>query len=99
MAGAVHKDANTGAPITTKNIVLETVEKRPTVTRIGEDGWIYTVTGTGKATIYQNGTAIPATWKKEGNSRTRYYDANGKETAFVAGPTWVEIIHPDTVVQ
>jgi hypothetical protein len=98
MAGQVHKDASTGAAITAKNIVLETVQRQPTITRINENGWIYTLTGTGKATVYENGVAIPATWKKDGTTRTRYYDTNGKEISFMAGTTWVEIIHPDTLI-
>lgn len=98
LAGQLHKDAVTGAAITAKNIVTETVQRQQTVTRIGEQGWIYTLTGSGKATVYQNGTSIPATWKKDGTNRTRYYDAAGKEISFVAGTTWVEIVHPDTPV-
>lgn len=98
MAGQVHKDADNGAAITAKNIVLETVQRRATVTRSNEQGWIYTLTGSGKATVYENGVAIAATWKKDGTARTRYYDANNKEIPFVAGTTWVEIIHPDTAV-
>lgn len=99
MAGAPHKDANTGTQITAKNIVLETVLRQPTVTRSNEQGWIYTTKGSGPAVIYQNGGKIEGTWKKDGTNRTRYYDAAGKEIAFVAGTTWVEIIHPDTPVQ
>jgi len=97
MAGAPHIDANTGQQIKVKNIVLETVQRQATVTKIGEEGWIYTTTGTGPAVIIQNGTAIKGTWKHDGD-RTRYYDSNGQEVHFVRGTTWVQIVHSDSAI-
>lgn len=98
MAGAPHKDAVTGEQITTKNIVIQTVQRKATVTRINEQGWIYTLTGSGPVTILENGTAIKGTWKRQGNERTRYYTADGTEISLVRGTTWVEVVHPDIKV-
>lgn len=95
MAGQLHKDAETGDTIKAKNIVIQTVDRKPTVTRINEQGWIYTLTGSGKVTVVQDGKAVAGTWKREGNGRTHYYDANGQEISLVRGTTWVEVVHTD----
>ena len=95
MAGKPHVNAGDNAPITAKNIIIQTVQNTPVVTRINEHGWRYTLTGSGKATIVKNGTSIEATWKKEGTGRTRYYDASGNEISLTKGKIWVEIVHPD----
>jgi hypothetical protein len=95
MAGQPHKDAVTGQQITAKNIVIQTVARKSTVTRINEQGWIYTLTGSGKVTVVQNGTSITGTWKRDGNGRTRYYADDGSEIKLVRGTTWVEVVHPD----
>jgi hypothetical protein len=98
MAGAPHKDANNGTQITAKNIVIQTVAKQTTITRINEQGFIYTLTGSGKVVVVQNGIATEGTWKRQGNERTHYFDAAGKEIPLVRGTTWVEVVHSDIPV-
>jgi hypothetical protein len=98
MAGIPHTDSNTNKQITAKNIVIETVDRQPVVTRINEHGWNYTTLGTGKALVIQNGVKINGTWKHDLGNRTRYYDAAGKEISFVRGSTWVEIAHSDSAI-
>ena len=95
MAGQPHIDVDTNKQITAKNIILETVAKKPTTTRINEQGWIYTLTGSGSAVVINNGHATPVTWKKSGTDRTRYYTTDGKEVTLTEGTTWVEIVHTD----
>ena len=98
LAGKPHIDANTNTQITAKDIVIETVQHKPTVTRSGEQGWIDTLTGTGSGVIIHDGTATAITWKKTGTERTRYYTSDGKEVTFTRGAIWVEITHPETSV-
>jgi hypothetical protein len=52
------------------------------------------VTGQGGATVYQNGIAITASWKKdkELDSKLYFYDNDGQEIEFVPGQIWIEII-------
>ncbi len=96
MAGTAHKDAVGDKQITAKNIVLQTVDRKATVTRINEDGWIYTLTGSGKVVVIENGVATVGTWERTGNGRTRYYKADGTEMTLTRGTTWVEVVHADT---
>ena len=98
MAGSSHVDTNTGKQIEVKNIVIETVDRQPVVTRINEQGWHYVLTGTGRAVVIQNGIAVVGSWKKTGAERTRYFNDKGVEIAFVTGSTWVHIVHPDSQV-
>jgi hypothetical protein len=95
LAGRPHVDAETNERITAKNIVIQTVQRTPTVTRINEAGWRYTLTGSGKVVVIRDGKAISGSWKREGNQRTRYFDEEGKEISLVRGTTWVQVIHPD----
>ena len=96
LAGKAHVDAATNQQIQTKNIVIQTVNRRPTVTKINESGWIMDTTGTGKAVIIRDGIKVDGTWKKDNdNSRTRFFDAAGTEVNFNRGTTWIEVLSPD----
>lgn len=61
-------------------------------TTVREDGWrqsIVTV-GSGVANIFQNGTAIEATWRKGSRSEPiRFFGADGQEIALNRGQTWI----------
>lgn len=99
MAGIPHIDADTNQQIKVKTIIIETATKNTVSEYAGANEkqiLDYHLTGTGKASVVENGIVIPATWKKEGTGRTRYYDENGKEIAFVRGPIWVHIVDPDS---
>ena len=49
-----------------------------------------TTIGTGDAYIFQNGTAIKATWEKPDKSaQLKFTDENGEEVPLVPGQAWV----------
>lgn len=49
-----------------------------------------TTTGSGNATIFQNGTAIEATWRKASqSSQIVFTDANGEEIKLTPGQVWI----------
>ena len=55
--------------------------------------------GTGPATVFLDGKAIEATWKKtDRTSRTRFYDSSSAEVAFNRGPIFIEVVGPDSGV-
>lgn len=97
LAGKAHIDAENNAQLSTKNVVIQTVNRRSTVTAINENGYIMDTVGSGAATVFQDGIKIDATWKKENeNSRTRFFNkTTSAEIEFIPGPTWVEVISPE----
>jgi hypothetical protein len=55
--------------------------------------------GSGKATIFMEGKAITATWKKpSATALTRFYDSSGSEIPFVRGEIFMESIPTGTEV-
>lgn len=75
-----------------KNVVVQFANEVPIPN--DEKGRLdYELIGEGKAIIFRNGKAIPATWKKNNlNSRTLFYDTKGKEIEFNRGKIWVSIV-------
>ena len=62
---------------------------RPIVHNVGSD----------KATVFLEGQAITATWKKTSNAAlTRFYDSTGKEIPFVRGQLFMQSVPPGTSV-
>jgi hypothetical protein len=78
-----------GAPVVVENVVLmetdiailDAVGRRKVRTM-----------GTGEATVFRDGTRIPAQWKKESVSdRLLFFDEEGKEIEMKPGKTWIEV--------
>jgi len=60
--------------------------------------WVSNV-GSGKATVYLEGKAIAATWKKTSNTAlTHFYDSSGTEIPFVRGEIFMQSVSTDTKV-
>jgi hypothetical protein len=91
MAGKSHTDFDTGKQIAAKDVVVQFVDifpvKSDTPLSIG-----MTLTGGGKAYVFEDGNVITGTWQKAAGGRTRYYDSTGKEIEFNPGNIWVEIV-------
>lgn len=88
--GAVHKDREKGT--IKPAVIIALIVKERTVM---EETWRerITTTGSGKATIFQNGTAIRATWKKAKNTdQLSFYDKDGEEIALARGQTWITAV-------
>ncbi len=55
--------------------------------------------GTGKAMVFRDGQAIPATWQKKNDTDlTRLYDASGQEISLVRGRIFIQIVPTGTKV-
>jgi len=95
-AGEAHMDELTKEQIAPKNIIVQKVK-----TRLADESRLSMETvGEGDALVFQDGKVIEAVWKKPAReSRTRFYDLNDKEIRFNAGPTWIEILPTDRVVE
>lgn len=96
LGGSPHKDRNTGNTLAPTNIIIQSVQRAHTTTRINEESWSFTTIGEGKAYVFYGGKQIEATWKKQDlKSRTKFYDRAGKEIKFLPGLFWYEIVPPD----
>lgn len=97
LAGKSHVDKLSKEQIAPKNVVIMTVKRTPTKTRINEAGYNMATLGTGKADIFMDGKHIIGTWKKDrSTSREIFYDADSKEVTFNRGQTWISVIPPET---
>ncbi len=91
MAGVAHKDREKGQ--ITPSVVIAMHVKENTLS----DGSHQEITtsGSGKATIFQNGVAMNVIWKKASQkSPLRFVDKTGKDVPLVRGQTWIAAV-PD----
>lgn len=90
LAGVPHLDREKGQ-IAPSVVVAMHVD----MTLVLEDGYreSITTTGSGKATIFQNGTATEAVWSKADRaSQIKFTDASGKDIPLVRGQTWIAAV-------
>lgn len=93
LAGQPHKDRITGLGLRAKNIVVQ----YESMTNIKSRDGVQTVKigsiGKGKAIVFLDGKAIPATWEKTSRTtQTKYLDSTGQEIKLNPGQTWYEIV-------
>lgn len=90
LAGAAHKDRESGQ--ITPSVVIAL---RVNMKHVMEDGYReqITTTGSGKAVLFQNGTAKNVTWRKaKRSSPLTLTDSEGKEIPLVRGQTWIAAV-------
>jgi Protein of unknown function (DUF3048) N-terminal domain/Protein of unknown function (DUF3048) C-terminal domain len=78
-----------GALITAKNVAVIYTDVKSIDT---DDRKSVRTTGDGVAKVYVNGNEIDGTWKCDGSSLPRFYDASGNEIIFTEGNVWVEVV-------
>lgn len=99
LADKAHVDQITKTQLNPTNIIVMTVKRKATITRINEAGYEMTVIGSGAAKIIYNGTVIEATWKKNSKTdREIFYDSAGNEIKFNRGQFWIAIVPPESAV-
>lgn len=94
LAGAPHLDREDGQ-ITPSVVVAMKVD----MTRVFEDGYreSITTTGSGSAVIFQNGTAIEATWHKpDRKTGITFTSTDGQVIPLVRGQTWITAVPNNT---
>jgi hypothetical protein len=89
-AGAPHLDREAGQITPRVVIVMEVPQQR-----VFEDGYreqLNTI-GSGKATIFQDGTASQVTWTKKSRAeQITFTDAEGKDVPLARGQTWISAV-------
>ncbi|MDP2789513.1 MAG: DUF3048 domain-containing protein [bacterium] len=93
-AGKEHQDRLTKATIGVTNLVIQRISSKIAV---GEKGRLtMSVTGTGKAKIFQQGQVLDVTWSKvKSEDRTVFTLADGTPATFLPGNTWIEVLPED----
>lgn len=86
-------DADTGARIAPKNVIVMVVHFEPLNDgshkgRLGAD-----ILGTGTAWIATNGQTIKGTWKKTSTTKpTEFFDGTGRRVTLTVGQTFIEVM-------
>jgi hypothetical protein len=90
-AGKEHQDRLTKAAIGVTNLIVQRISSSISV---GEKGRLtMTVTGTGKAKLFQHGQVLDVTWSKPtSEARTMFTLADGSPATFLPGNTWIEVL-------
>lgn len=92
MRGQPHIDRVTGQQLWTRNVVVMQVNEAARAgdakQRIDQE-----VVGSGPVQIFMAGRRVDGTWRKDSEAEPlRFYDANGGEIVFNAGPIWIAAI-------
>lgn len=91
-AGAAHLDSN-GLQLAPNVVIAMSVDE----STLADGHERITTIGSGTATIFQNGTAIKATWSKDSaSSQIIFKDAVGNEIPLVSGQIWIVAVPNDT---
>lgn len=93
--GARHEDAEDGAPLAFKNVILQNCD----FSQLDEEGYlIYNCIDSGKYGWYiTNGIAKDITWVKTSETGvTKYYDENGDELEINTGKTYISLVPSDS---
>ncbi len=93
VGGAAHTDEKSGKPLSPKAVIaVETSRSQNGVYSV------YGMTGTGKVTIFQNGTSIAGTWERpQERSQYVFKDAAGAVIKVVPGQAWMTLVTPGGV--
>ncbi len=95
--GKEHIDFETKEQLVAKNVVVLFTQEKNSIDA-HKHNWYKTI-GAGEALVFQNGEAIPASWRKDSReSMIVFTDKKGKEISFVRGPIWIEVLGERTKV-
>jgi Protein of unknown function (DUF3048) N-terminal domain/Protein of unknown function (DUF3048) C-terminal domain len=93
MGGSPHVEATTGKQLVAKNLIVMFADETPASDPFTPGAIHMRTEGTGKATVYEDGTATSATWSKDSvDAPLRWMDSNGNEIKLNRGATWVEVV-------
>ncbi|MBP7927773.1 DUF3048 domain-containing protein [Patescibacteria group bacterium] len=93
-APLAHLDQETKEQIEVKNLIVQFVTEAP-VEGDDKSRLTYELIGSGKGLVFIDGKVIEVTWSKaERDSRTLFYDTNGKPLEFNRGKFWISVV-PD----
>lgn len=87
MDGKPFTSAETGNQVSVKNLIVQY-----STYHVSYKIKLWNLIGEGKADFYIAGKMIKGSWKREtADSKTIYYDGNGKQIVLLPGNTWIEL--------
>ena len=92
--GSRHEDADSGDPLTFKNVILENC----TFSQLDKNGYlIYNCIASNQKGYYlTNGKMIPIFWTKtDATQPTQFFDADGNELVLNTGKTYISLVPSD----
>lgn len=95
--GKPHKDLETDEQLTAKAIMIQFAKEIGPV----DDHMhlLYNNIGSGTGLLFEDGKAEKITWEKEDRaSRTKFFDAKGKEIQLTRGQLWIHMLPTGTTV-
>lgn len=97
MAGTAHIDLETKEQIRAKTVIVLFAKETGPVD--DHKHLLYGNIGEGDAIVYQDGKTTKARWTKPiRDSRTRFYETNGKEISLNRGQIWIEMLSIGTPI-
>lgn len=95
-SNVVQLDRADNTPITAKTIIVQYVTAENYTSSSGKVVFRFDNTGSGNASIFEDGKEIDGTWKKASmDGRTLYYDTNGNLISLNRGKIWITFLQPD----
>jgi len=93
MGGSPHVDAATGQQLRAKNVIVMFTTETPAFDPFTPESIHLKTEGSGQATVYEDGKAIPGTWSKTSvTSPPQWLDSSGNPIKLNRGNTWVEVV-------
>jgi hypothetical protein len=93
MGGVPHVEATTGKQLRAKNVVVMFTDETPAPDPFTPGAIHMRTEGTGKATVYEDGTATQGTWSKPSvDAPLKWLNASGGQISLNRGATWVEVV-------
>jgi hypothetical protein len=87
-------DENTNEQVEVKNLIVQFATENA-INGDDKGRLDYTLIGSGEALVFLDGKVVKGTWSKnERDTRTKFYDLNGKEIEYNRGKFWISIV-PD----
>jgi hypothetical protein len=97
MGGVPFDDRDTGSQLAVSNVVVLFTSISP-LPRDPKGRLRINTSGSGQATYFRDGQAIPGRWiKRAAQSPLRLLDERGKPIALNPGQTWIEVVTPGSV--
>lgn len=94
--GVPHRDAANGRQVSADNVVVIWARYTPVSRdKVGSTTYDVKLGGSGRATIFRNGTRVDATWTADRTSPPRFKTADGSIVKLARGQTWFEVLPLD----